>query len=36
MMDSMLDKVNITKGMAKVDTEDRVGSSCLEYLFGEK
>ena len=36
MMDSMLDKVNITKGMAKVDTEERVGSSCLEYLFGEK
>ena len=35
-MDSMLAKVNITKGMAKEDTEERVGSSCLEYLFGEK
>jgi hypothetical protein len=35
-MDSMLAKVNITEGMAKEDTEERVGSSCLEYLFGEK
>jgi hypothetical protein len=35
-MDSMLAKVNITKRMAKEDTEERMGSSCLEYLFGEK
>ena len=35
-IDSMLAKVNITKRMAKEDTEERMGSSCLEYLFGEK
>jgi hypothetical protein len=35
-MDSMLAKVNITMRMAKEDTEERMGSSCLEYLFGEK
>ena len=37
MMDSMLDrvKVNITMRTVKVDTKERVESSCLEYLFGE-
>jgi hypothetical protein len=38
-MDSMLDRANITKGMAKVDMEERVGSSCLvliDLLFREK
>ena len=32
MMDSLLDQFNFTKKMAKVDTGEREGSSCLEYL----
>ena len=35
-MDSMLTRVNITMRMAKEDTEERRGSSCLEYLLGGK